>query len=78
MKEVVILTTSDSPMTSDTLNNVIVQLEATDLRVMAAVSDRGSTNETMWRRACIPDERTWFPNPADPCRYISECCVKLK
>ena len=61
----------DSPMTIATLNDVIIQLEATGLRVMAAVSDMAPANERMWRNAGVSDEKTWIPNPADHDRYVS-------
>ena len=53
----------DSPMNIATLNDVIIHLEATGLRVMAAVSDMAPENETMWRNAGVSDEKTWITNP---------------
>ena len=55
----------DSPMKKETLDSIIVLLESMGLRVVAAVSDMGFENESLWTKAGITNDQTWFTNPAD-------------
>ena len=67
----------DQPMTPSKLREIISRLEAVGLRVVASVSDMGTSNERLWADLGITrafsaaaNLQTWFVNPADPTRYI--------
>ncbi|KAF0291988.1 Transposable element P transposase [Amphibalanus amphitrite] len=66
----------DTNMAPNTLNDIIFRLEKIGLKVMAAVSDMASPNESLWTKLGITSAfgdgplRTWFSNPVDPLRYV--------
>ena len=58
----------DAAMTHKKLVDIASLLESLEFKVMAVVSDMGSSNEAMWRSAGVSGSQTWITNPADHTR----------